>query len=116
MKIRMKTRVAGPDFNVGAGQVVDLPTAQAYDFIERGYAEQISTDKVEGTIEPEPEKPVAPAAETAVDPAAEVAADVSIPKGWKKLGSDAMKALAASLGVEAKNKKEAKAVILAAGG
>ena len=72
--------------------------------------------KCGSTVAPVAEQAVAQTAKAAVEPAAEVEADVTIPDGWRKLPAAAMKALAAKLGAEAKNKGEAKAAIEAAGG
>jgi hypothetical protein len=38
MKVRMKTLMAGPEGTFAAGQVADLPEAQAQALIEGGYA------------------------------------------------------------------------------
>lgn len=57
MRIRMKTRIAGPDGAAEPNAVLDLDKARAYDLIERGYAEQLG-DEVE--------RAVLPVAETAV--------------------------------------------------
>lgn len=117
MKIKMKTRVAGPDFNVGAGQVVDVPRKQAYALIEGGYAEQVrEASEVETAVAAPVEAAVETASETATEPVAETSDPVVIPDGWRKLSAAKMKALAASLGTEAKNKDEAQAAIEAAGG
>lgn len=40
MKVTLKTTMAGPAGGGAAGQTIDVPQAQAYDLIERGYAEQ----------------------------------------------------------------------------
>lgn len=41
MRVRLKTLMAGPAGVHSAGQVLDLPTAQAYALCEGGYAEQV---------------------------------------------------------------------------
>ena len=41
MLVKLRTNFAGPTIAAGAGQVIDLPDAAAYDLIERGYASQV---------------------------------------------------------------------------
>jgi hypothetical protein len=49
MKVRMKTIFASPVQRCDIGEVIDVPQAQAYDLIERGFAEQVE-DHVERAV------------------------------------------------------------------
>lgn len=60
MRVRLKSIYAGPRGAYAAGQVADLPTAEAYALCEGGFAEQIE-DAVETTDVPTPETAEAPA-------------------------------------------------------
>lgn len=56
MRVRMKSLMAGPAGVAQPGQVIDLAAAEAYDLIERGYAEQVDDPAaVERAIAPPPE-------------------------------------------------------------
>ena len=44
MQVRLKTIMAGPAGTGQPGDVVDLPTAQAYALIEGGYAAQLGAE------------------------------------------------------------------------
>lgn len=52
MKIKMRTTMAGPAGVVIAGQVVDLPKAEAYALVEGRYADQIDVEPETATAEP----------------------------------------------------------------
>jgi hypothetical protein len=41
MRVRMLTRMAGPQGSAEPGAIVDLDRAEAFDMIERGCAEQV---------------------------------------------------------------------------
>ncbi len=45
MKIRFNTSLAGKNFVYGAGEVIDLPTTVAKDWIGQGLAEEIQEEK-----------------------------------------------------------------------
>ena len=65
MRIRMRTRLAGPSGPVGPGQEVDLPDDQAQALIERGFAV---------AIEAPPPRTEAPPETTAIEPVTETTA------------------------------------------
>lgn len=52
MKIRMKTRSAGPDGIHSVGDIIDIPDKQAKQLVDGGYAEAM-----EPIAEPKPEPP-----------------------------------------------------------
>lgn len=68
MKIRLLTRAAGPQWNEGAGAVLDVPETQAALLIQGGYA--VAVEKRRLAPEAAPIEPQAEAVETAEAPAA----------------------------------------------
>lgn len=72
MRIKLKTRYAGPDGNFEPGAVIDVDKARAYEFIEQGCAEQIDDGEPVRPAAPEksmkPRKGAKTAPETATQP------------------------------------------------
>ena len=55
VKIKMKTRAAGPTFNASPGDIVSLEEKQADDMVKGGYAEYVLVESVPETASPEEE-------------------------------------------------------------
>lgn len=68
MRIKLRTNMAGPKGTTHAGQVVDLPEGQAYDLIERGFAEQADVLLLDGGARRAPQTGVRKARETRKKP------------------------------------------------
>ena len=61
MKIKMRTTMAGPNGVIHAGEVVDVPKAEAYALCEGRYAEQIEAEPEAAAMAP-PENTARPRA------------------------------------------------------
>lgn len=51
MRVRMRTTMAGPSLNAGAGTVVDIDEATAKELIARGYAASLADKAVVSPVE-----------------------------------------------------------------
>jgi hypothetical protein len=58
MRIRMKTRIAGPGVNASPGDIIEPDRITAHALIEGGYAEQIDGEEPETATIAAPEKAV----------------------------------------------------------
>lgn len=76
MRVRMKTRLAGPEYNCAPGGEIDVPDAMGADLCAGGYAEPVHSAPAEQAVEP-----AAEAREVAVAPAAPRANAPRKPRG-----------------------------------